>query len=28
VQIMQFGPSIGAHLGPGAMGAAVFEGLD
>jgi DegV family protein with EDD domain len=28
VQTMQFGPSIGAHLGPGAMGAAVFEGLD
>jgi fatty acid-binding protein DegV len=25
---MQFGPSIGAHLGPGAMGVAVFEGLD
>ena len=28
VQIMQFGPSVGAHLGPGAMGVAVFEGLD
>jgi DegV family protein with EDD domain len=28
VQTMQFGPSNGAHLGPGAMGAAVFEGLD
>jgi DegV family protein with EDD domain len=28
VQIMQFGPSIGAHLGPGAMGVAVFEGLE
>ncbi|HNP70484.1 MAG TPA: DegV family protein [Kouleothrix sp.] len=28
VQIMQFGPSIGAHLGPGAMGVAVFEGMD
>lgn len=28
VQIMQFSPSIGAHLGPGAMGVAVFEGLD
>jgi DegV family protein with EDD domain len=28
VQIMQFGPTIGAHLGPGAMGVAVFEGLD
>jgi DegV family protein with EDD domain len=27
VQVMQFGPSIGAHLGPGAMGVAVFEGL-
>jgi DegV family protein with EDD domain len=28
VQQMQFGPSIGAHLGPGAMGVAVFEGMD
>lgn len=28
VQIMQFSPSIGAYLGPGAMGVAVFEGLD
>ncbi len=28
VQTMAFGPSIGAHLGPGAMGVAVFEGLD
>ena len=28
VQIMQFGPSIGAHLGPGAMGVAVFEGME
>ncbi|HEU5012194.1 MAG TPA: DegV family protein [Roseiflexaceae bacterium] len=28
VQIMQFGPAIGAHLGPGAMGVAVFEGLE
>lgn len=28
VQIMQFGPSIGVHLGPGAMGVAVFEGID
>jgi fatty acid kinase fatty acid binding subunit len=28
VQIMQFGPSIGAHLGPGAMGVAVFEGFE
>ena len=28
VRIMQFGPSIGAHLGPGAMGVAVFEGID
>ncbi len=27
IQTMQFGPSIGAHLGPGAMGVAVFEGL-
>lgn len=28
IQTMQFGPSIGAHLGPGAMGVAVFEGID
>lgn len=28
VQIMQFGPSIGTHLGPGAMGVAVYEGID
>lgn len=28
VQIEQFGPSVGAMLGPGAMGVAVFEGLD
>lgn len=28
VQTAQFGPSIGAHLGPGAMGVAVFEGID
>ena len=28
VQIMQFGPSIGVHLGPGAMGVAVFEGIE
>jgi DegV family protein with EDD domain len=28
VQIEQFGPSMGAMLGPGAMGVAVFEGLD
>jgi DegV family protein with EDD domain len=28
VQVMQFGPSIAASLGPGAMGVAVFEGLD
>ncbi|GAB4169100.1 MAG: DegV family protein [Roseiflexaceae bacterium] len=28
VQIEQFGPSIGAFLGPGAMGVAVFEGID
>ena len=27
VQTMQFSPSIGAHLGPGAMGVAVFEGI-
>lgn len=27
IQTMQFGPSIGAHLGPGAMGVAVFEGI-
>jgi len=28
VQIAQFGPGIAIYLGPGAMGAAVFEGLD
>lgn len=28
IQVGQFGPSIGVHLGPGAMGVAVFEGLD
>lgn len=28
VQIMQFGPAIGAYVGPGAMGVAVFEGLE
>lgn len=28
VQVAQFGPAIAAHLGPGAMGVAVFEGLD
>lgn len=28
VQIAQFGPSVGAFLGPGAMGVAVFEGID
>jgi DegV family protein with EDD domain len=28
VQIAQFGPIIGAHLGPGAMGVVVFEGMD
>ncbi|KAB8142643.1 DegV family protein [Chloroflexia bacterium SDU3-3] len=28
VQTMQFSPSIGAHLGPGAMGVAVFEGIE
>lgn len=28
VQIMQFSPIIAVHLGPGAMGVAVFEGLD
>lgn len=28
VQILQFGSSMGAYLGPGAMGVAVFEGLD
>ncbi len=27
VRLAQFGPSIGAYLGPGAMGVAVFEGL-
>lgn len=28
VQIVQFSPSVAVHLGPGAMGVAVFEGLD
>ncbi|HWQ11311.1 MAG TPA: DegV family protein [Roseiflexaceae bacterium] len=28
VQMAQFGPGFGAHLGPGAMGVAVFEGID
>lgn len=28
VQTAQFGPSFGAHLGPGAMGVTVFEGID
>lgn len=28
VQIAQFSPSIAVHLGPGAMGVSVFEGLD
>jgi DegV family protein with EDD domain len=28
VQVGQFGPAIAAHLGPGAMGVAVFEGFD
>lgn len=28
VQVVQFSPSIALHLGPGAMGVAVFEGLD
>jgi DegV family protein with EDD domain len=28
VQMAQFGPSFGAHLGPGAMGVTVFEGID
>lgn len=28
VQIVQFSPSIALHLGPGAMGVAVFEGLE
>lgn len=28
VNVAQFGPCIAAHLGPGAMGVAVFEGLD
>lgn len=28
VQIAQFGPTIAAHLGPGAMGVVVFEGID
>lgn len=28
VQVVQFSPSIALHLGPGAMGVAVFEGLE
>ncbi len=28
VQVAQFGPGVGAHLGPGAMGVAVFEGFE
>jgi DegV family protein with EDD domain len=28
VQVEQFGPSIATHLGPAAMGVAVFEGLE
>ncbi len=28
VQVIQFSPSIALHLGPGAMGVAVFEGLE
>ncbi|GAB4430549.1 MAG: DegV family protein [Chloroflexi bacterium OHK40] len=28
VQIVRFGPAIAAHLGPGAMGVTVFEGLE
>jgi DegV family protein with EDD domain len=28
VQIAQFGPGISAHVGPGAMGVAVFEGWE
>lgn len=28
VRVARFGPSIAAHLGPGAMGVTVFEGLD
>ncbi|MBP8252031.1 MAG: DegV family protein [Herpetosiphon sp.] len=28
VMIMEYGPAIGAHLGPNAMGVAVYEGLD
>jgi DegV family protein with EDD domain len=28
VQVAQFGPGIGAHVGPGAMGVAVFEGWE
>jgi fatty acid-binding protein DegV len=27
-QVGQFGPGVAAHLGPGAMGVAVFEGLE
>ena len=28
VQVARFGPSVAAHLGPGAMGVTVFEGLE
>jgi DegV family protein with EDD domain len=28
VQVAQFGPSIAAHVGPGAMGVVVFEGIE
>lgn len=28
VQMFRFGPAIAAHLGPGAMGVAVFEGIE
>ncbi len=28
VQVSQFGPAIGVHIGPGAMGVAVFEGTE
>ncbi|MCS6880483.1 MAG: DegV family protein [Oscillochloridaceae bacterium] len=28
VQCMRFGPAVAAHLGPGAMGVVVFEGLE
>lgn len=28
VEVLQFGPAVAAHLGPGAMGVVVFEGIE